>query len=420
MNRTPAQPLSMLPLAETFEPRDLETLIGVLQDRELESMPVYIIGGANSLDYGLPAKKPGVGLQMTGLNRVIDHPVGDMTVTVEAGLALDALNARLAEHGQCVPWDVPAPHSATIGGIVATNWNGARRHGYGTVRDYVIGIQAVDAAGNTFHGGGRVVKNVAGYDFCKLLTGSMGTLAVITQVTLKVRPTAPESTLVGTILTDDVTLEQTLESLVHLATKPVAVEVLRGPYWRNAEWLRSLWPDHHDDTLLLVGLEGTKLEVQYMSEHLREHWRAQGLARFASVSGADACHAWRGLTNMTSDDSGSLIVKATMVPSAVVGFTRVVSELGLDCSVQADAADGVVWIHFPTFPADGITRSVMGKLVPLADAAGGGVIIVRNRDQIEMTRQSVWGPIDIPVSLMEKVKAKFDPRGRLNPGRFVC
>ncbi len=136
------------------------------------------------------------GLSTTGISGVIDYPARDMTVTVEAGFALRDLQRLLASERQRLPVDCPKPEEATLGGMVATNASGSRRFGNGTLRDYVIGISAVDGHGTAFKAGGRVVKNVAGYDFCKLLTGSVGTLGVITQVTLKVRPLPEVSTFV--------------------------------------------------------------------------------------------------------------------------------------------------------------------------------------------------------------------------------
>ncbi len=129
---------------------------------------------------------------------------------------------------------MPQPAAATLGGVVATAFSGPRRYGYGTMRDYVIGITAVDGRGTPFKAGGRVVKNVAGYDFCKLLTGSLGTLGVITQVTLKVRP-LPERSRVSGVRTarSDAVAERLLAALVDSATTPTAVELLLGPRWRE-------------------------------------------------------------------------------------------------------------------------------------------------------------------------------------------
>ena len=141
----------------------------------------------------LLAARPGHGLDLTGLSKIVDYTPRDMTILVEAGVRMADLAATLAAEGQQLPIDVPRAAEATIGGVVATNWNGPRRYGHGTIRDYVIGIHAVDGRGVPFKGGGRVVKNVAGYDFCKLLTGSLGTLGVITQLALKVKPLPEQS-----------------------------------------------------------------------------------------------------------------------------------------------------------------------------------------------------------------------------------
>ena len=122
-----------------------------------------------------------------------------------------------------------------LGGVIATNASGPRRYGQGTIRDYVIGITAVDGRGVEFHGGGRVVKNVAGYDFCKLLTGSLGTLGVITQVTLKVKPRPRVSSLVACDVASFEEAEKLLAAFGQSRTTPTAIELLSGPAWNEVE-----------------------------------------------------------------------------------------------------------------------------------------------------------------------------------------
>src|SRR5262245_17199545 len=136
---------------------------------------IYPVGGQTELDLGNPPTKPGTAVDMRGLDQVIDFPARDMTVTVQAGITIAKLQALLAPENLQLPIDVSQPARATLGGIIATNASGPRRYGYGTLRDYVIGISAVNDEGNEFKAGGRVVKNVAGYDLCKLLVGSLGT-----------------------------------------------------------------------------------------------------------------------------------------------------------------------------------------------------------------------------------------------------
>ncbi|MBC7857148.1 MAG: FAD-binding oxidoreductase, partial [Pirellulaceae bacterium] len=185
-----------LPIKTTISPANQAELAAALAEAYASGSAIYPIGGGTSLDFGLPAKTPGSGLSLAGLSRIVDYPARDMTVTVEAGVTMQTLSDLLATEGQRLPLGVPLADRATVGGVVATNWNGPRRYGCGTVRDYVIGISAVDGRGMPFKGGGRVVKNVAGYDLCKLLVGSLGTLGIITQVTLKLRPLAEKTALI--------------------------------------------------------------------------------------------------------------------------------------------------------------------------------------------------------------------------------
>ena len=140
--------------------------------------------------------RPGVAIDTRSLGRVIDYPHADMTITVEAGITAAALRAVLAEQNQRLLIDVPQADRATLGGVFATNTSGPRRFGLGRPRDQIIGVSFVTSEGVVVKGGGRVVKNVAGYDFPKLLTGSMGTLGIITQMTLKVRPMPEASAIV--------------------------------------------------------------------------------------------------------------------------------------------------------------------------------------------------------------------------------
>ena len=157
---------------------------------------IYPQGGGTAIDYGGIPRRPGVAVDIRCLDRLIDYPSADMTITVQAGMTLSALRAILAEQHQRLLVDAPDPDRATLGGIYATNTTGPRRFGAGRPRDQIIGVSFVTSEGAVVKGGGRVVKNVAGYDFPKLLTGSMGTLGIIAQLTLKVRP-IPEASAIA-------------------------------------------------------------------------------------------------------------------------------------------------------------------------------------------------------------------------------
>src|SRR6266403_2689729 len=148
----------LLPISDTVAPSDQAELASYVHVAFEGATPLYPIGGGTSLDFGLPSKAQGRGLSLAKLNRTVDYPARDMTVTVEAGVTMKALADLLATERQRLPIDVPQAERATIGGVIATNWNGPRRYGHGTVRDYVIGISAIDGRGLPFKGGGRVVK----------------------------------------------------------------------------------------------------------------------------------------------------------------------------------------------------------------------------------------------------------------------
>jgi glycolate oxidase FAD binding subunit len=183
----------------------------------------------------------------------------------------------LEKEGQRLSIDVPQAERATIGGVIATNWNGPRRFGQGTVRDYVIGISAVDGRGMPFKGGGRVVKNVAGYDFCKLLTGSLGTLGVISQVTLRLKPIPEQSALVACSLPDPAKAETLLAGLITSQITPTAIELLAGPAWENEPTLGDLPRSGPAHLFLVVGLEGSAAEVETMTRRLASEWEVLGI-----------------------------------------------------------------------------------------------------------------------------------------------
>jgi glycolate oxidase FAD binding subunit len=407
-----------LPLTSTVTPESLDDVIAAVKSAAEGDEAIYPIGGGTGLGYGLTPKKDGIGIDFRKLNRVIDYPARDMTVTVEAGITMQKLAEVLRQEQQQVPIDVPEADRATLGGVIATNISGARRYGYGTMRDYVIGIQAVDARGDVFKGGGRVVKNVAGYDMCKLLTGSLGTLGVITQATLKLKPIPRESTMAACPITSWEQADALLGELVDTQTTPTAIELLCGHVWREDASLGSLLQNDSAICLLLVGLEGTEEEVAWMQGQIEREWLAQGVGMVQQIT-QQAPEVWRALTEFPVDEQCPLILKLTCVPSGVTALAQAVLKLDPAASLQIHAGDGVIIARLSEFPPDGLAKSVLSELIPVASQHDGNVVILFNPGGNEMTHQSVWGGIDVRFDMMTKVKQQFDPAGRLNPGRFV-
>ncbi len=405
-----------LPLSETHTPLDQAGLVAIVADAHSSGTAVYPIGGGSSLDYGLPASQPGIGVSLARLNRVIDYPARDMTITVEPGITIDRLADTLAGERQMLPIDVPHSDSATLGGVVATSFSGPRRYGYGTMRDYVIGISAVDGRGKLFKAGGRVVKNVAGYDFCKLLTGSLGTLGVIAQITLKIKPLPQCSAFLFCDLRDLSACESLLAALVNSRTTPAAIELLVGPHWRDNTTLGLATAGSIGR--LAVGLEGTAGEVEWMLGQLAHEWRALGVTASRAVTDRRASELWSQLRAFPSEPDAPLVIKASVLPSRTVELVQLVLKIDSQASVQAHAGNGIVIARFTQFDSADVSRNLIGRLQPAAQLAGGNVVVLSST-LAGLTRQAVWGNATAATHWMAKLKQQFDPKGLLNPGRFV-
>lgn len=430
-------------VAETVAPADQSGVAEAVRAMHDASRAVYPLGGCTALDYGTPraaatSVRRGVGLDLTGLSRIVDYTPRDMTILVEAGVRMSDLSTTLAAEGQQLPIDVPRASEATIGGVVASNWNGPRRHGYGTIRDYVIGIHAVDGRGVAFKGGGRVVKNVAGYDFCKLLTGSLGTLAVITQLALKLKPQAEQAAAIVAEFEELAAIETTLNRLAQLEAPPVAIDVLVGSGWRDS--LRDCGVRLTDGktpkntgspgtvgqsvAAIAVRVEGTEPEVAWLLTRIETELRAGGAVRTQQLTAQEADRLYerqvefadRGVGD--APDDSPLVLKIAVPPSAVTATIAELRECDADCTIQAQAGSGIVFARLARIEAANVSRVLVGRLRPAAIQRGGNMVVV-STTLAGLTPHIVWGGRTETTVLLEQIKRAFDPQGILNPGQFV-
>ncbi|MGE5191905.1 MAG: FAD-binding oxidoreductase [Deltaproteobacteria bacterium] len=378
--------------------------------------PVYPAGGRTAIHYGYPPRDPGIALCTTALTKVIDYPARDMTITVEAGIRFDELIRLLAAEKQRLPIDVPQAHRATLGGAAAANASGSRRFGLGTLRDYVIGVTAVDASGRTFKAGGRVVKNVAGYDLCKMLVGSLGTLAVMTQLTLKLRPLPETSILLWTTFDRLGTTEEVLERLSKSSARPVALDVLdaRAAAAIAAEAVLDL-PSHRP--VLCLGVEGTAHETAWQLETLKGEISPFALHEIVPVADASATKLWFALAEFQVPSDDPLTFKANLLPSRTVEFVHEAERLG--CAVQAHAASGIVVGHLP----DSVTTAAAAQVAVaglrgLARKSRGNLIVV-HCDEGWKSELPLFGDPEPAWPLMRKLKRELDPQNILNPHQVL-
>lgn len=398
------------PASATDRPGTVDALCHTIVARVAQGHAIYPQGGGTALDYGGTPRSPGVAIDTRSLCRVIDYPAADMTITVEAGVTLAQLRGVLAEHRQRLLVDAPHPDRATLGGVYATNSCSSRRFGAGRPRDQIIGVGFVTPDGAQVKGGGRVVKNVAGYDLPKLLTGSLGTLGIITQMTLKVRPIPESSALVWVPYPAIESIALALERLNTSASRPLAIDVLNPSAARLAGGALGL---PSEDWALVVGFEDNAASVAWQVDRLMIEL---GKTNVVIREGNDAEPLWSLLTEFQAAEAGPVSIVANVRPSNVMRFLKDVDPAR--CALQAHAGNGIVHGHFLGSPdCDGLAAEI-DRLRRAAVDDGGNLILSRcPADWKERLR--VWGAPRADWALAERIKHALDPRGVMNPGRFI-
>jgi glycolate oxidase FAD binding subunit len=390
-----------LPLVRPGSVHDVGELI---RHAAASDTAIYPIGGQTQIALGAAPTKAGQAVDLRGLDQIIDFPARDMTVTVQAGITVQILRDVLAKENLRLPIDVAQADLATLGGILAANVSGPRRYGYGTLRDYVIGISALNDEGREFKAGGRVVKNVAGFDLCKLLIGSLGTLGIITQVTLKLRPLAEHHALI-TLGCESAQLEALLTALHDSRTRPVCIDLVN----QTTAISETPWS-------VLVGYEGNfdavGWQVQQLVKEVGTQCRLQAHVDFTAQP------LWDALVEFPAWPDRQLAFKANLLPGAIAAFCQSVDREPNRPALRAHAGNGIVLGQWPTGLTLEQAASMLTSWRERAAKGQGGVIVPCCPSEWKKTL-SVWGPAPNDAWLMREVKAKFDPKGIFNPGRFV-
>ena len=386
-----------------------------IREAAARGQAIYPYGGGTRQDYGYPPTRPGKVVDCRSLAGVIDYPARDMTITVQAGMTRERLVAELAREGQRLPVDLPAITAGTIGGALAANLSGPRRYGFGTLRDYVIGISFVTPEGIEVKGGGRVVKNVAGYDLMKLQIGALGTLGIITQLTLKVFPRPESSVLLGFGI-NAAAVGPTLDRLHASASRPIAVELLNAAAARLLAQRCRLELQGTDPWWIFTGFEEKTVTTRWQTDTLKTELKTAPVHEWMEWTGPMSELVWQGLTDLPDAGTG-FAIQASIYPSRVAEFISRLAALHPDLVIHAHAGNGIVYAGFPEEVSLEQARTWLAELRELAGTCRGRVLIRRAAVDWKASL-SLWGPPPTDWRLMRTIKATLDPTDLFNPGRL--
>jgi len=382
-----------------------------------EGFPVTPWGGGTKLGIGSPPSRPGLILVLTRLDRILEHEPGDLTATVETGITFSALQALLGKRGQWVSLDPADPDRATLGGILASNASGPRRHLYGTCRDLLIGLTVVHADGSIVRGGGKVVKNVAGYDLPKLYIGSFGTLGILVEATLRLRPRPDEDRVIVARFERLKDAGVGARAIMASDLIPSALELL------DHEALSAL--GQGSGAAVLIGVDGIREQVEWQCAEAAGVLGPLGLSEARVLDGAARDELWRRLGELGTRgvEDVAAVMKWGVLPTQLADVMEQGSSIaqrnGLRAVLSAHAGVGIVTAVLSGGGGDGnAVVATLAEWRAMVNGAGGHALVEWAPLAVK-ERVSVWDAAGPAVRIMKRIKAQLDPRGLLNPGRFV-
>ncbi|MEH2390055.1 MAG: FAD-binding oxidoreductase [Nostoc sp.] len=393
-------------------PRSQKQLAAVIATAYTNNWRVLPCGRGSKLSWGGLVKGVDVVVSTERINQLIEHAVGDFTITVEAGMKFSDLQALLAKSRQFLAIDPTAPESATIGGIVATGDTGSLRQRYGSVRDQLLGITFVRADGQVAKAGGRVVKNVAGYDLMKLFTGSYGTLGVISQLTFRLYP-LPEASETVVLMGSPEAISQAADILRGSALTPVQADLLSVKLVSSLGLGQGLG--------LIARFQSISESVKEQSNRVLEVGQKLGLDGAIFADG-DEANLWQRLQKRihTTATESVITCKIGVLPTAAVeiltqvelGLIHISSGLGL---LQLEDKNQVLKVRDELRSVEGDAYGGLG----LRTQAHRGFLTILEAPMAVKKEIDVWGYTGNALPLMRGIKEQFDSKNILSPGRFV-
>ncbi len=411
-------------------PRTVEEISGIVAYANEQRLAVVPMGNGTKTAVGGAPKKLDLVLQTTRLNRIIDCDVENLTLTAQSGITLSQVQRLLAKEGKgyFVPLDPPFTEKATLGGILASNSSGPKRLLYGTARDLVIGMKAVFPNGDIIVSGGKTVKNVSGYDMCKLLIGSFGTLGIISEVTLRLLP-LPEAE--ASLLLPFGSIEEAdgfVQEMSHSQLLPAAVETLNALAVKKLKYNLPLPSERN--YLVAIGVEGVAESTERQMVEMGHMGRKRGALEVITLKSERHVAFWNALRDFSKGLGkkypGYVTLKSNFLVSKcgqMMGrYEKLAQGLGIDCALISHSGSGILYAY--VLREDGSQSGIevlirfIKKLTSEAAKNEGNTIIESSPPSVKK-RVNPWGKPRGDVVVMRRIKREIDPRGILSPGRFV-
>ena len=395
-----------------------------------EHLTVTPRGNGTKVGMGGIPKKMDIVLSTIRLNRITDSDCENLTLSAESGITLCEVQKSLAKVGKgyFLPLDPPFTDKATLGGIVATNSSGPKRLLYGTARDLIIGTRAVFPNGDIVVSGGKTVKNVSGYDMCKLLIGSYGTLGVLCEMTFKLLP-LPEKE--ATLLLSFERIEEAdgfARELRGSQLIPSSTEIFNTVAVRKMRHLVTMPPNGH--YLVGVGLEGVKESIDRQVSEMAEMGNKYGVLDAATLNSDKHRTFWVAVRDfayrLTQEHPNTISLKSNFLISKsgemLESYEKTTKEFGIDCALICHSGNGILYSYLLAGKnvrlKAGPFVELIGKLTSQAVENGGNLVV--ESSPLSVKKQvNVWGEARSDYSLMRRLKEQIDPAGILNKGRFV-
>lgn len=380
--------------SEVAAPDSPVGLQSVMADATSRQEHVIFTGNRTKISWGLPPRAFDLAVDTSALPRILDHEASDLVVRVSSNITLEELQETLAEKDQRLAIDTMVGHT-TIGGLISTGISGPLRYGFGAVRDLVIGITVVRSDGVLASSGGRVVKNVAGYDLAKLFTGSYGTLGAVTEAFFRLHA-LPEASIfvVATLPRSEV--RGAISTVLHSQVGASAVEIHAT--------------SGSSSITLGILIEGEEQSVRTRATTIRQ-------ALGGSTEVLDDPPMWWGA--LVGDTTFKISIEIAQLSTVLDAINILGQRHGVDLTVTGSAGVGVLFVGCDTDEATSnrVVEELAGDIRHIASRSGGSSITLRAPLHLRTTHD-VWGPIPA-LAVMNRIKSQFDPLQLLAPGRFV-